>query len=366
VTVGRASITRGLRAVGPRSTASDDDAGGHSPTLRAVTDLDRRAWERFVDRHPDASIFHTPAMHRVFAETQRYRPMVWATVDDDGDVRALFTPVSMDLLAGTVAPLSRRTVAFANPLVGPGATRAAALEILLRAYTRDAPRLPLSTEVRNVVAMDAFTDTIAAAGFRHERHLNFLVDLASPEDVLWGRITDSARRNIKKARRVGVAIEERTDAAAIAEGYAILRAVYRRLGVPLPDRSLFDAAARILGPSGRFTMLLARLDEMPIGVLTLLSHRDVLTYWYTGTLRAHATARAGDLLVWHAIGFGHRTGLRTMDFGGAGRPDEPYGVRDFKAKYGGELVDHGRDLWEPARVRLRAATLGYALVRRFR
>jgi lipid II:glycine glycyltransferase (peptidoglycan interpeptide bridge formation enzyme) len=30
---------------------------------------------------------------------------------------------------------------------------------------------------------------------------------------------------------------------------------------------------------------------------------------------------------------------------GAGKPDEGYGVRDFKAKFGGELVEHGRYLY---------------------
>jgi hypothetical protein len=40
-------------------------------------------------------------------------------------------------------------------------------------------------------------------------------------------------------------------------------------------------------------------------------------------------------------------------------------VRDFKAKYGGRLVDFGRDTWVPAPVRLRVATLGYEKVRRF-
>ena len=29
---------------------------------------------------------------------------------------------------------------------------------------------------------------------------------------------------------------------------------------------------------------------------------------------------------------------------GAGKPDEDYGVRDFKAKFGGELLEHGRYL----------------------
>jgi lipid II:glycine glycyltransferase (peptidoglycan interpeptide bridge formation enzyme) len=29
---------------------------------------------------------------------------------------------------------------------------------------------------------------------------------------------------------------------------------------------------------------------------------------------------------------------------GAGKPEETYGVRDFKARFGGELVEHGRYL----------------------
>jgi hypothetical protein len=29
---------------------------------------------------------------------------------------------------------------------------------------------------------------------------------------------------------------------------------------------------------------------------------------------------------------------------GAGKPDIPYGVRDFKMEFGGELVEHGRFL----------------------
>jgi serine/alanine adding enzyme len=69
--------------------------------------------------------------------------------------------------------------------------------------------------------------------------------------------------------------------------------------------------------------------------------------------------------VWQAITDGKASGCTTLDFGGAGRPDEPYGVRDFKAKYGGQLVDFGRDVWSSAPVRLRLSRGGYSLARRF-
>ena len=34
--------------------------------------------------------------------------------------------------------------------------------------------------------------------------------------------------------------------------------------------------------------------------------------------------------------------LRNLIFGGAGKPDKPYGVRDYKLKFGGQLVNWGR------------------------
>jgi serine/alanine adding enzyme len=160
-------------------------------------------------------------------------------------------------------------------------------------------------------------------------------------------------------------VEQAEGARGIEEAYPVLNRVYRRIAVPLPDRSLFEAAARILGPLGRFAVLLARQDGDTIGALTLLFHRDVATYWYTGTLREAWSSRPGDLLVAEAIATARARGARVFDFGGAGRPDEPYGVRDFKRKYGGHMVDFGRDVFVPSSVRLRLATAGYRLVRRF-
>jgi serine/alanine adding enzyme len=55
-----------------------------------------------------------------------------------------------------------------------------------------------------------------------------------------------------------------------------------------------------------------------------------------------------------------------FDFGGAGRPDEPYGPREFKSKFGGELVDYGRDVLVHGPVRLRVSRSAYAVARRLR
>ena len=40
--------------------------------------------------------------------------------------------------------------------------------------------------------------------------------------------------------------------------------------------------------------------------------------------------------------WGSNNGYKIFDFGGAGKPNLAYGVRDHKLKFGGELVEFGR------------------------
>jgi CelD/BcsL family acetyltransferase involved in cellulose biosynthesis len=322
------------------------------PIDRVVNALDRVQWRAFVDEQPSASVFHTPEMHAAFAQARNHEPSVWATLDEAGEIRALMTPVAMTTLGGPLRSLTTRIVAFGGPLVAPGpeAVRGEMLAALLRAFQRRTGRTALFTELRHSHDASDLVPSLAACGFRHEPHLNFLVDLDLSDGELWHNVRSSARRNIQKARRLGVTITEADDEADRAAGYAVLRDVYSRIRVPLPDRSLFEAAHSVLRPLDRYVMLLAKVEGRTIGVLTLLLHMDVVLYWYTGTRRADSEYRAADLLVWHAIELGRARGCRVLD---------------FKAKYGGRLVDFGRDTWVPAPVRLRVATLGYEKVRRF-
>ncbi|MCK5059499.1 MAG: peptidoglycan bridge formation glycyltransferase FemA/FemB family protein, partial [Candidatus Aminicenantes bacterium] len=48
------------------------------------------------------------------------------------------------------------------------------------------------------------------------------------------------------------------------------------------------------------------------------------------------------LATWAAIDYALKKGLRYFDFMGAGKPDQDYGVREFKSKFGGRLVNYGR------------------------
>ncbi len=334
-------------------------------SVNIVRTLPEEAWRAFVAANPTGNVFHTPEMFQVFERAAGYRPRLWAAVDADGRPGALLLPVEIAVLGGPLRGLTTRAVAYGSLLAGPASEGQEMLAPLLTAYRRDARRRALFTELRNLSDTAEWRRGLEASGFVYEGHLNFLIDLARPANAIWQGIRDNARRNIKKAQREGVIVEEATEPAQVDVAYALLHDVYRRLQVPLADRSLFRAAFEVLQPAGMFKIMLARVAGKDIGVMTLLLHRGTIIYWYTGVDKAYSAYRANDLLVWHALEWGSRNGYRTFDFGGGGKPEEEYGVRDFKAKFGGELVNFGRYQCVHRPALLRLSELGYAALRRF-
>jgi serine/alanine adding enzyme len=334
--------------------------------MRVVTNLDRDLWKKFVDENRQANIFHTPEMWRVFAQAKGYRPNVWAGLGADGQILAMFLPIQITVLDWPfLRKLATRAVVYGSVLCESTAEGHEGLDLLLRTYNQKMKNRMLFTELRNLSDLGELQLVLSKNGLAYEEHLNFLIDLTLPKSEIWNAIRSNAQRNVRKARKSGVVIEAVEDMDGVAAAYAVLQKVYRRIQVPLPDQSLFQAAFDIMKPKGMFKIFLAKVKGVEIGALTLLLYKGVITYWYTGTLREFSSYRASDLLVWHALEWGSENGFHTFDFGGGGKPGEEYGVRDFKAKFGGSQVNYGRNVHVHAPLRLRASQFGYQLLRRF-
>jgi serine/alanine adding enzyme len=317
-----------------------------------------------VYRHPHGRVFHTPEMYQIFERTKRCKPDLWAAVDGSHGPVALMTPVQIALREGLLRRFTSRAVAYASVLCAPVPEAPQALDALLQAYKQETGKSILFTELRKLDDLSHLQPTLCENGFAFEDHLNFLIDLARPLDEIWQQVRSGARRNVRRARRSEVTIETIDNIDQIPRVYALLRAVYRRLQVPLPDISFFQSSFEILYPRGMFRILVAKARDVDIGALTLLLYKDIVIYWYTGTLREFSSHRAADFLVWYALQWGHDHRFRVFDFGGAGKPDEQYGVRDFKAKFGGDLVCYGRNTCVHAPLGLAVSKVGYQLYRR--
>ena len=73
-----------------------------------------------------------------------------------------------------------------------------------------------------------------------------------------------------------------------------------------------------------------------------LIYNDCVYDLYAGSKKEHYKNYPNDLIPWEVFKWGRKNGYSIFDFGGAGKPDVPYGVRDYKKKFGGEFVNFGR------------------------
>lgn len=320
-----------------------------------VTDApDRAGWSAFVEAHPKGSIFHTPEMHDVHARTRRYHPVTLAAVRNDGEIEALVSAVRVATLPPALGPVASRSVHYAEPLCRPGAEHA--LAAALREHDRRMRNRTLFTEVRPLLAPGGERAPLEAQGYRWEPYLNYVVDLDRTTDEIWAGFTQSARREVRRSVKAGVTIAQHDGPEGVEALHRLCRDVYRRARVPLADVSLFHAARDVLLPRDMLITFTAIHEGAVVGAHTVLRFGRAIVAWYWANVRVKGLF-VQEQLVWHSLQWAAERGYTSFDMGGAGRPDEVYGVRDFKRKFGGEEVCFGRyrRVWSDRRLALAEA-----------
>lgn len=333
--------------------------------MNIVRQLDGGLWRDFVDNNPMGNIFHTPEMFQVFEQARGHQPTLWAAIDGDNRPLALLLPAQVTLMDGLLRRFTTRAIAYGSVLCAPGAEGEKALSVLLQTFKRETKSSVLFTELRNLSDLSHLQSVLNDNGFVYQDHLNYLVDLNRPPEAVLQSIGQRTRKKIRRALRQGeVVVEEVERRGQVALCYELLERTYAVAKVPLADRSLFEATFDVLHPRGMVKFLLARLGDAYIAASVELVYKDTIYGWYGGMDRAYDDYIPNELLLWHIFQWGAENGYKVYDFGGAGKPDEEYGVRDFKAKFGGELVCFGRNTYIPLPWLYRLETWGYSLYRR--
>jgi hypothetical protein len=331
-------------------------------TVRIVRTLPEDSWRSFVAGHPEGNVFHTPEMFRVFGRVPGYRPEMWAALEDDR-ILALWLPVRITIKGGVFRAFSTRSVVYGGALCAQGSEGREALSVLLEDYDREVRANPVMTEARNLSDASGFQEVFRERGFVFEEHLNYLIDLDRDEEVIWNGLSRSVRKHIRQSRDRGLVAEDADGKGSLVVAYDLLKSVYKRVRVPLAGFELFEAAFDILGPLGMLKLVMARADGCEIGTRFVLPYKGTIVDWFTGYDRAHSELHPEERMIWEVLRWGRKNGFHVFDFGGAGRPGGYYGPREFKAKWGGALVNYGRNTHVHGPLRLRLSKAGYRLWR---
>jgi len=120
----------------------------------------------------------------------------------------------------------------------------------------------------------------------------------------------------------------------------LLKMTYDRVKMPFSYDNLFFNSQLLLDKNVKFFG--AFLDDKMIAGQVRLCYNDTVYAWYAGSDSDYFNKRPNDFLLWNVILWSKDNHYSVFDFGGAGKPNVPYGVREYKMKFGGELVNYGR------------------------
>lgn len=312
--------------------------------VSSASGVERKKWSDYVKGHPTGNIFQSPEYYDLSCSLKGYSGVVVFCLDGEricGLVVAVINRVS-SILPGA---LSSRSVIQGGPLTDNDDSEVARL--LINEYNRQTKARVLFTQVRNLSDTGAFREVFISTGYRYEDHLNYLFDLTRGPEALWSSIHPTRRKQINRAyrRNVTVTVSDSADREKLEACYSILQSVYRKAALPMPPPEYFINADIHFGQKGMLRIFTANTGDEIIGFRMVLSFRGELFDWYAASSEDHLESYPNDVLPWEVIKWGCENNYTRFDFGGAGHPEKPYGVREYKKRYGGDEVNFGRFLY---------------------
>jgi len=329
-------------------------------------EIDHNKWSHFIENHPGGSIFQTPEFFQVYQGTKRYEPYFLAAVDESDQIQALLLAVFIKEFGGPFGRMSSRSIIQGAPLFLDTDEGKNALRFLITEYDKTAKRKALYSQIRNLTDVTKSQSIFQEFGYTYEEHLNYILNLDKSEDELFAALSKERRYGVRKCLKTGISIVEIRGVDGIERAYPLLEQTYGNARLPLADVSLFESAIRLLGPKNMIRIFLVEKDGVPASTIMLLIYKGVIYDWYAGASEEHLSLCPNDLITWHAIKYGLELKASLFDFGGAGKPGEQYGVREFKKQFGGRMVNYGRFFKTHNPRMLWIAEKGFQIIRKFR
>jgi serine/alanine adding enzyme len=297
-----------------------------------------QACDEFVSNHPSGNIYQTSKFLDIYNETRNYEPVFIAAESEEG-IEAVLLAAIIKEYKGMAGQFTSRAVVTGGPVIKNNDLQI--MKQLLDFYNSIIRNRVIYTEIREVfpsISTGAFSET----GYIAEERLNIVVDLSKNEEDLWKEVHSKRRNEIRRAAKEGTSVRELKGVDEIELAYCILKEVYDTARLPFADKTLFMSAYRILSPQKMVRYFGAFNDGKMIGTMVNLCYKDRVIDWYAGSRKEYYNKFPNDLIPWEVFLILKREGYRLFDFGGAGKPGVPYGVRDYKKKFGGEFIELNR------------------------
>ena len=281
-----------------------------------------KAWDRFVEVHPRATIGHLSAWGRVIHDAYGHESIALAAVEE-GDVVGILPLVLVRSRLFGDRLVSMPFLDYGGILVDPEATGAgdacgALFEAALQAARARSARS---------LGLRQFHPIELAAPVTDDR-VTMLLPLSTAEAV-WKALPSERRNRVRKGEKSGLAAVW-GGAELLDAFYGVFAANMRDLGSPVHHVGFFRAMLEGLGDTAR-VLLIREGNGRPVGAAVCLFFRDTIAVPWVSSRREAFALCPNFVLYWEVIRFGCEQGYRTLDLG---RSFKNAGTFEFKRQWG--------------------------------
>ncbi len=302
------------------------------------TDVNLDEWQRFVSTHPQSAIFHTPEYYFAFQTNEYAKTHLVVILSDKDEILALSVFIIYKE-KGIKRYFSRRAVAMAPPIIKDNDENL--LSEILQIQNKYLRQKVIYAEIRNINANQSATG-YNKNKYQLTKHLNIVIDLLKPLSAIESDFYGSARNKIRRAGKNNLHFVQSNTEKSISQVYNLLYKLYDRIKYPLLPYPAFAQVVNYLSKQKRILTFEVLKDNKLLSTMVLLNYKQEWYSWYMVSSREEKLYGATDFLVWNILQEAKKQGIGKFDWGGAGNPDTEYGVRNFKKKFGGELIEQYR------------------------
>ena len=299
------------------------------------------AWQELVDRSPYATWFQTREAYEFYASNPDEMTPFAFGVEEDGHLTGVVVGYTTQEKNSIKQYFTCRAIIIGGPLLDEHISNDAlsALLFAVKQVTKGA----IYVETRNFNDYSNWKGIFEQSGFQYQSHLNFHVDTTQPWETIENNIGKHRRKYIRLSYRDGVVVELEPTLQQVEEYYTVLQDLYRtKVKMPLQPWSFFERLYHL--PSCKYLLVLYNNQVVGGSICMTLKNHGVYEWYACGKDGIYRNIHPSSVTKYIGMKYAADNGYKIFDMMGAGKPNEAYGVRDFKAEFGGELVEHGRFL----------------------
>jgi FemAB-related protein (PEP-CTERM system-associated) len=259
-----------------------------------------KAWERFLDGSPEATLGHLLGWRNVVEKTYHHTPYYLMAVDGQAVAGVLPLFVISSPLFGRFL-VTAPYLSYGGLLTDSESAGDALIQVAREVAVEQRAKY---IEIRGL-------SKVGRGLLPKEKYCTLVLPLSAGPNVLWERFEGRTRRAVRKALKSGLRVETGHHLRAVFAD--VMSRHMRDLGTPFHRARFYQSIAEEL--PGQSEILMARLGDRYVGGILVVACQRTVYWLYGAALRAYKGVAATSLLIWEAIRWACERGMAYFDFG---------------------------------------------------